>query len=45
MYLLRGNKQMENGDYERAIQSFQDARITLGNRSCKPPLIVSLVYP
>ena len=36
---------MESSDHERAIQSFEDARIKLGNWSRKPPLIVSLVYP
>ena len=45
MCLLRGNMHMESGDYERAIQSFENARIKLGNRTRQPPLIVSLVYP
>ena len=45
MHLLLGNKRMESNDYEHAIQLFEDAQIKLGDRSRKPPLIVSLVYP
>ena len=43
MYLLRGNSHMESGDYECAIQSFKYARAQLGNRTSRPPLVVSLV--
>ena len=34
---------MESSNYECAIQSFEDARIKLGNHTRQPPLIVSLV--
>ena len=44
MHLLLGNKHMENGTYEHAIQSFEDARIKLGGDTRQPPPIVSLVY-
>ena len=36
---------MEKGNYERALQSFEDARVKLSNRTHPPPLIISLVYP
>ena len=45
MHFSLGNKQMESNDFERAIQSFEDAQIKLGDHACQPPLIVSLVYP
>ena len=44
MFLLLGNKHIESGDYNPAIQSFEAAQIKLGDRSRKPPLIVLLVY-
>ena len=45
MRLLLGNLCMEGGDYERAVQSFEYARVKLGDRKGQPPLIISLVYP
>ena len=36
---------MESGNYLRAVQSFDRARVKLGDRTDHPPLIVSLVYP
>ena len=42
MYLLRGNSHMENGNYDRAIQSFKQAQAQLGDRTSRPPLMVSL---
>ena len=45
MHLLCGNMYMEGGDYNRAIQSFEDARLKLGSYKERPPLIISLVYP
>lgn len=44
MHVFLGNLLMEGGDYERGIQSFEDARVKLGNYTHPPPLIVSLVY-
>ena len=44
MYLCLANEHMQSGNYERAVQSLEDARIKVGNRG-KPPLMVSLVYP
>ena len=44
MHLLYGNMHMERGDYNRAIQSFEDARLKLGSRKKQLPLIVALVY-
>ena len=44
MHLLRGNTHMESGDYNRAIHSFEDARVRLGGRKERPPLIIALVY-
>ena len=35
---------MESGDYNRAIQLFEDARVQLGSRKERPPLIVTLVH-
>ena len=45
MHFLLGSLHMESGDYKRAIQSFEHARVKLGDRMDQPPLIVSLVYP
>ena len=45
MHLLLGNVHFESSDYEHAIQSFEDARIKLGDYAGHPPLIVSLVHP
>ena len=44
MHLLHGNLYMKSGDYNRAIQSFKDARLKFGSRKERPPLIISLVY-
>ena len=44
MLLLRGNMYMKSGDYNCAIQSFEDARLQLGSRNERPPSIISLVY-
>ena len=45
MHLLLGNKHMEGGNYEHAIQSFESAQIKLGDRVHQPALIVLLVDP
>ena len=45
MHLLLGSKHMESDNHDRAVQSFEEARIKLGNRTHQPPLVVSLVYP
>ena len=44
MLLLYGSMHIENGNYISAIQSFEDAQVTLGSRKTRPPLIISLVY-
>ena len=44
MHLHIGNIHLESSDYERAIQSFEDARIRLSDYASEPPLMVSLVY-
>ena len=43
MHLLHGNSQVEGGDYERAIQSFERARDKLRDHKEGLPLIISLV--
>lgn len=43
MYLLLGNLHMESGAYDRARQSYEQARTKLGDRTDQPPLIVLLV--
>ena len=44
MHLHLGDLHMDGGDYERAIQSFEHARLKLGDRTDQPALIISLVY-
>ena len=43
MYLLLGNFQMERGDYEGAIQSFEHARAQIRHDEGRLFLVVSLV--
>ena len=43
MYLLLGNFQMERGDYEGALQSFEHARVQVRPYGGQPLLVVSLV--
>ena len=45
MYFLRGNLEMEIGNYPLAIKLFEDARVKLGSHTHPPPLIVLLVCP
>ena len=45
MYLLYGSLHMESGNYPRAIQSFEHARVKFHHRIDRPPLIVALVRP
>ena len=44
MHFLLGNSHVEDGDYERAIESFKLARDKLGDHKEGPPSIISLVY-
>ena len=43
MYFLLGNFEMEHGDYESAIQSFEHARAQMRHDERRPLLVVSLV--
>ena len=43
MHFLLGNLHMERGDYKRAVQLFEDAKVKQGDHTHPPPLIVSLV--
>ncbi|KAF8123581.1 hypothetical protein EV363DRAFT_1356177 [Boletus edulis] len=43
MYLLLGDSQMESGDYERAIQSFERARAQMPHDIGQPLFAISLV--
>ena len=44
MHLFLGNLDMEKGDYERAIQSFQHAQIKLNDHKERLPLMITLVH-
>ncbi|KAF8123583.1 hypothetical protein EV363DRAFT_1356190, partial [Boletus edulis] len=43
MYLLLGNSQMECGDYERAIHSFERARAQMPDDIGQPLFVISLI--
>ena len=43
MYFLLGNSQMETGDHEGSIQSFEYARARMQHHTSQPLFVVSLV--